>query len=49
MLIKNLQLGQMEANCYIVTDEKSMQCAVIEPGDESKTVLDYVEDNKLAV
>ena len=49
MLIKNLQLGQMEANCYIVTDDKSMQCAVIDPGDESNTVLDYVEDNKLAV
>lgn len=49
MLIKNLQLGQMEANCYIVTDENTMQCVVIDPGDESNTVLDYIEDNKLAV
>ena len=47
MLIKTLPLGQMETNCYIVTDEKTLTCAVIDPGDESNVVLDYIEDNKL--
>ena len=49
MLIKTLPVGQIEANCYIVTDEDTLQCAVIDPGDESNTILDYLEDRKLTV
>ena len=48
MLIKTLPVGQLEANCYVVTDEKTLDCAVIDPGDESNTILDYLEDNKLS-
>lgn len=49
MLIKTLVVGQIETNCYIVTDEKSLECAVIDPGDESNMILDYIESNKLTV
>lgn len=48
MLIKTIPVGQLEANCYVVTDEKSLDCAVIDPGDESNAILDYLEDNKLS-
>lgn len=47
MLIKTMSLGHLQANCYIVTDEDTLECAVIDPGGESNTVLDYLEDNKL--
>ena len=47
MLIKNFQVGQMETNCYIVTDEKSLDCAVIDPGAEAAVILDYLESNRL--
>ena len=47
MLIKTIPVGQLETNCYIVTDEESLRCAVIDPGDESNTILDYLEDNHL--
>ena len=47
MLIKTMPLGHLQANCYIVTDEDTLECAVIDPGGESNTVLDYLEDNKL--
>ena len=47
MLIKCLTVGPIETNCYIVTDENTLQCAVIDPGDESNTVMDYLEDNHL--
>ena len=47
MLIKTLPVGQLETNCYVVTDEDSLDCAVIDPGDESGTILDYLEDNRL--
>ena len=47
MLIKTLEVGHLGTNCYVVTDESSLLCAVIDPGDESGTILDYIEDNKL--
>ena len=49
MLIKTIEVGHLETNCYIVTDEKTLKCAVIDPGDESNTILDYVESNNLKV
>ncbi len=49
MLIKNFQLGEIETNCYIVTDENTLECAVIDPGAESNVIMDYVESNKLKV
>ena len=47
MLIKTLPVGMLGTNCYVVTDEKSLECAIIDPGDESNTILDYIESNKL--
>ncbi|MBE6968452.1 MAG: MBL fold metallo-hydrolase [Ruminococcaceae bacterium] len=47
MLIKTLVVGHLGTNCYVVTDEDSLLCAVIDPGDESGTILDYMEDNHL--
>jgi len=47
MLIKTLQVGMLETNCYIVTDEETRKCAIIDPGAESNTILDYIESNKL--
>ena len=47
MLIKTLPVGQLETNCYIVTNEDTLDCAVIDPGDESNTILDYLEENRL--
>ena len=47
MLIKTLPVGQLETNCYIVSDEKSLRCVVIDPGDESNAILDYLEANRL--
>ena len=47
MLIKTLPVGQLETNCYVVTNEESLECVVIDPGDEANTILDYLEDNHL--
>ncbi len=47
MLIKTLPVGQLETNCYVVTNEKSLECVVIDPGDEANTILDYLEANHL--
>ena len=47
MLIKTLPVGQLETNCYIVTNENTLECVVIDPGDESCTIMNYIEENKL--
>ena len=47
MLIKALPVGHLETNCYIVTDENTLECAIIDPGDESGTILNYLEEHKL--
>ena len=47
MLIKTIPVGFIEANCYIVSNEETLECVVIDPGDESNTILNYLEDNKL--
>lgn len=47
MLIKTLPVGQLEENCYVVTNENTLECVVIDPGDESNYIMDYLEGNKL--
>ena len=48
MLIKTLPVGFLETNCYIVTDEATCKCAIIDPGADSNMILDYIESNKLS-
>ena len=47
MLIKTLPVGELETNCYVVTNEATLECVVLDPGDESNTILDYLESNHL--
>ncbi len=49
MLIKSISVGWLQANCYIVTDEKTMASAVIDPGDGLSEILDYLEGHSLNV
>ncbi len=47
MLIKCFPLGSYETNCYIITDESTLRCAVIDPGADAATILDYLEEHRL--
>ncbi len=47
VLIKTLPVGQIDTNCYIVTNEETLACVIIDPGDESNTILNYLERNHL--
>ena len=48
MLIKTLPVGMLETNCYIVTDEDTKKCVIIDPGGDSSMILDYIESNNLS-
>lgn len=45
MTINTLPLGMLRANCYIVGDEESGKCAVIDPGADADAIMELV--NKL--
>jgi len=47
MLIKTLHVGFLGTNCYVVSDESTLECAIIDPGADSNKILDYIESNKL--
>lgn len=47
MNVKTLPVGQLETNCYVVINEGTLACVVIDSGDESNTIMDYIEQNHL--
>ena len=47
MLIKTLTVGYLMTNCYVVSDPETLECVVIDPGAESATILNYLDDNHL--
>jgi hydroxyacylglutathione hydrolase len=44
MVIKDLQVGMIGTNCYILCDENAGLCAVIDPGDEASRVRAAIEE-----
>ena len=48
MQIKCFTVGSYETNCYIVSDEETLECAVVDPGADGSTILNYLEEARLA-
>lgn len=49
MLIRNITVGPLQANCFIIGDETSRQAIVIDPGDEPDLIMDVINENRLEV
>jgi len=47
MIIKKVVVGELETNCYIIADEKTLEAAVIDPGANANEILKVIEKNKL--
>lgn len=45
--ITSLQLGQMAANCYIISDPESHQAIIVDPGDDAEYITDTIATKKL--
>lgn len=39
--------GILEVNCYLLFDEKTREASIIDPGDDSDSIMALVKDNKL--
>ena len=44
-----LPLGAYQTNCYIIHDDSSHHCCIIDPGYEADTILDKIEELGLTV
>ena len=43
------ELGIYFVNCYLIREEQSKSCAVIDPGGHANKVLNYLEENDLTL
>ncbi len=49
MIIEQLPVGPLVANCYLVADEHSRRAAVIDPGDEAERILAVIKKHRMQV
>jgi len=49
VLIKQLPVGAIQTNCYIVGCEKTKEGVVIDPGDEPERILAEIEESNLTI
>lgn len=47
MLIKRIVEPNFEENVYILADDKTKKCAVIDPGGAKDSILDFIKQNDL--
>ncbi len=47
MIIKTLVVGPIQANCYILGCEETLEAAVIDPGDEADRILHALAESSL--
>jgi glyoxylase-like metal-dependent hydrolase (beta-lactamase superfamily II) len=39
MILKALVVGQLQTNCYVIGDEETLECAIIDPGGNATEIL----------
>jgi glyoxylase-like metal-dependent hydrolase (beta-lactamase superfamily II) len=47
LIIKTLAVGPIQANCYILGCEETLEAAVIDPGDETDRILHALAESSL--
>lgn len=49
MLIKNIVVGPLDVNCFIIADDASKKAIVVDPGDEPDRIMDIIKNNDFVV
>ncbi len=49
MLIKSLVVGPLQVNCFVISDEKTREAMVIDPGDEPDRIIAVIKENSIKV
>lgn len=45
--IKQLIVGQLQTNCYLIIDPKAQESIIIDPGDDADYVIRIIQDEKV--
>ncbi len=48
-MIKKMILGSMETNCYIVINEETKECFIIDPATNGQKIVKYLNENELTL
>ena len=43
MNIRKIVVGQLDVNCYIISDDSGSQALIIDPGDEPEKIIDFID------
>ncbi len=49
MTVKTLSLGDLQTNCYILTDDETSSAVIIDPGAESEKIIQNISSMSLKV
>ena len=49
MTIETIIVGPIQVNCFIITCTKTLQTAIVDPGDDADNILKVVQSNSLNV
>ncbi|MCR5609765.1 MAG: MBL fold metallo-hydrolase [Lachnospiraceae bacterium] len=47
LIIRSIQVGFIRTNCYIITNKDSNEALIIDPGEEHKRIIEYIEELKV--
>lgn len=45
MIVKRVVVGPIETNCYLVSDKKTKEAVIIDPGDEPEKIFNAIKEN----
>ena len=43
MRIEKIVVGQLDVNCYIISDDAKQEALIIDPGDEAEKIIEYID------
>lgn len=46
LIIQRIAMGLLQTNCYIISCENSGHTIIIDPGDDPKKIIDYIQRNE---
>lgn len=47
MNIQKIVVGQLDVNCYIISDEATSETLIIDPGDEAERIIELIDASRL--
>ena len=47
MNVQKIVVGQLDVNCYIISDEATSEALIIDPGDESERIIELIDASRL--